>query len=92
VRDGENSRGVGLLLSHGWLIFALNIVKGGEVAWVGEKGGQVLPFIEQELWTCHTAPAGGRCKIVDIRWPFLSFLFGIGHWSVYEIVSLIYTL
>jgi hypothetical protein len=39
----------------------------------GEGRGQVLPFIEQELWTCHTAPAGGRSKSVDIGRPFLVF-------------------
>jgi hypothetical protein len=41
-----------------------------------------MPFIEQEVSTIETAPAGGRCKSVDIGRPFLSFLFRMGHWSV----------
>jgi hypothetical protein len=37
MRDGENIRGVGLLLGHGWLFSALNIVEGGEVASWGRR-------------------------------------------------------
>jgi hypothetical protein len=56
---------------------------------VGEEGREIY---RAKLWTCQTAPAGGRWKSVDIGWPFLVFPLGIGPRSEYEIFSLIYTL
>jgi hypothetical protein len=39
----------------------------------GERGEGGLPFIELELWTWQTAPAGGRCDSVSIGRQFSSF-------------------
>jgi hypothetical protein len=41
---------------------------------VGEKGeGRLLPFIEQELWTCQVAVSSGRCDSANIGRLFSSF-------------------
>ena len=41
---------------------------------VGEKGeGRLLPFIEQELWTCQTAESSGRCYSDNLRRRVLAF-------------------
>jgi hypothetical protein len=48
----------------------------GEGEWRGgEEGGrgQGAAIYRAKLWTCHTTLAGGRCKSVDIGWPFLAF-------------------
>jgi hypothetical protein len=49
--------------------------KGGEEEkWRGgEKRGQLLPFIEQELWTCQTAECSGRCYSDNLGRRVLAF-------------------
>ena len=43
-----------------------------EIVW-REGRGQGLPFIEQKLWTCQPAPAGGRCYNGDLGRRVLAF-------------------
>jgi hypothetical protein len=48
--------------------------RGREGRWRGgERGEGGLPFIELELWTWQTAPAGGRCDSASIGRQFSSF-------------------
>ena len=42
------------------------------MAWRG-GGGLVLPFIEQELWTCQTAESSGRCYSDNLGHRVLAF-------------------
>ena len=56
----------------------------GGVAW-GEKGeGMLLPFIEQELWTCLVTVSSGSCDSANIGRHFSSFFVWNRTWITAE--------